>query len=351
MEPKKRITLKELTALTGLSRTTLYNILNEKGNFSEETRRRVMQAMEEYDYRPNLNARNLARRCSIVVAYVGIRSDLQPYYNRAVQAGLSRALRRYEDHGLSLLNRTCPVEDEAGFLHTLEELEQAGTRNFILFARISEPVRTAARRLIEHGCTVVFLSNHLRVEGALGYAGCAYRQSGQICAELARKFSAPSDSILPITSKTISMDAAVAGRLSAFREALQQTDRVCRSPLYCNVTPLSDAVLDEKIRDAGVTVVADILGDITFVCDYLTRRGLDQQVRVLCFDVHEEIVPYLQSGCIDAVIHQSLENEAYQATKMLFEAVCYHKPPEPAEYYAPLEIVLDSNLNYYYSNG
>lgn len=347
MPPKKRITLKELTAITGLSRTTIYNILNDKGNFTDETRQRVLQAMEEYDYRPNLNARNLARRCPIVIAYIGIRSDIQPYYNRAVQTGLTRALRRYEDHGLNLVNRTCPVEDEASFLQTIRELTSEGIRHFILFARVSEAVREAAKALITDGCTVVFLSNNLHLEGALGYAGCCYRQSGRICAELAQKFSAPGGKILPITTKTIDQDAAVAGRLSAFREALNGVHRSCCDPIFINRTPLTDELLDAHIRDAGVSVVADILGDIPFLCNYLVRRNLTAQVRVLCFDVHDEIVPYLENGCIDAVVHQSLENEAYLAVKLLFEAVCYHKMPEQKEYYAPLEIVLASNLNYY----
>lgn len=348
MEPKKRITLKELTVLTGFSRTTIYNVLNEKGNFSEDTRRLVFQAMEEYDYRPNLNARNLARRRDIVVAYLGIYSNTQPYYNRAVQQGLARALRRFEDHGLCLLNDTCPVDDEAQFLRRMEQLFDEGIRHFILFSRNTETMRQAAKCLIDRGCTVVFLSNNLQLEGALGYAGCCYPQSGRICAELAQKFSTPGAKVLPITIKADPLDAALSGRLAAFQQAVAAAGRICCEPIYCNHTPLNDALLDERLGDAGVSVVADILGNLPVLCDYLQRRGLADRVRVLCFDVHDEMVPYLENGCIDAVVHQSLENEAYAAVKLLFEAVCYHRLPEEHEQYAPLEIVLAENLNYYY---
>ncbi|KRL41136.1 ribose utilization transcriptional repressor RbsR [Liquorilactobacillus nagelii] len=56
----KRTTIKDLSLATGVSITTISQILNGKGQrFSSETRNRVLKAKEKLNYIPNFNARNL----------------------------------------------------------------------------------------------------------------------------------------------------------------------------------------------------------------------------------------------------------------------------------------------------
>ena len=43
---KNRMTMNQLAKELKLSRTTLYNIMHQKGSFSEETRERVFRALE-----------------------------------------------------------------------------------------------------------------------------------------------------------------------------------------------------------------------------------------------------------------------------------------------------------------
>lgn len=53
------ITLKELAAKCGVSIATVSNILNGKGNVSEDTRKRILEIIKETGYRPNYMARGL----------------------------------------------------------------------------------------------------------------------------------------------------------------------------------------------------------------------------------------------------------------------------------------------------
>jgi len=54
-------TLKDVAALAGVSMMTVSNVVNGRLPVAESTRNRVLQAIQELDYRPNLAARNLAR--------------------------------------------------------------------------------------------------------------------------------------------------------------------------------------------------------------------------------------------------------------------------------------------------
>ena len=67
---ERRATLQDVAAKAGVTKATVSYILNGKKTFSEETRQRVMDAIEELGYIPNLSARTLTQRSSKLIGIV-----------------------------------------------------------------------------------------------------------------------------------------------------------------------------------------------------------------------------------------------------------------------------------------
>lgn len=65
-----RATLKDVAQLAGVSSATVSYVLNGKRTISEDTRRRVMEAVRQLDYVPDLNARGLSMRDSKLIGVV-----------------------------------------------------------------------------------------------------------------------------------------------------------------------------------------------------------------------------------------------------------------------------------------
>ena len=62
------ITIKEIARSLGMSTTTVSNVIHGKtGQVSPETIERVQKFLEEVDYVPNINARNLAQNESRII--------------------------------------------------------------------------------------------------------------------------------------------------------------------------------------------------------------------------------------------------------------------------------------------
>jgi LacI family transcriptional regulator len=57
--PKRNISIKEISALSGVSVATVSRVINQNGRFSSETEKRVKQIIEQYGYQPNQLARGL----------------------------------------------------------------------------------------------------------------------------------------------------------------------------------------------------------------------------------------------------------------------------------------------------
>ena len=63
----KKITIKEIAKLSGVSVSTVSNVINGKGKCSLETREKVFNVMKETNYKPNQAARTLASKKSNLI--------------------------------------------------------------------------------------------------------------------------------------------------------------------------------------------------------------------------------------------------------------------------------------------
>ena len=65
-----RVTIKDVAKLAGVVPSTVTRVIQNKSTISDETKKRVREAMVELDYHPNLNARSLVSQSSQVIALV-----------------------------------------------------------------------------------------------------------------------------------------------------------------------------------------------------------------------------------------------------------------------------------------
>lgn len=66
----KKITIRDVAAAAGVSHQTVSRVLNDRPDVADETRRRVLQVIEELDYRPSAIARSLTQQRSHTLGIV-----------------------------------------------------------------------------------------------------------------------------------------------------------------------------------------------------------------------------------------------------------------------------------------
>jgi DNA-binding LacI/PurR family transcriptional regulator len=85
----RRPTINDVAALSGVSKSTVSNVMRGTGSVSDATRRRVLEAVERLGYRPNATARNLVmQRTNLIGVLVG---DLANDFN-------AELVKRIEQH-------------------------------------------------------------------------------------------------------------------------------------------------------------------------------------------------------------------------------------------------------------
>ncbi len=117
----KRVTLDDVALLSGVSSQTVSRVVNNHPHVSEDTRRRVLSAIQQLNYRPNRAARNLVthRSCMLGIVTYGM-----VHYGPAQMMANVEQTARARGYGVSFatITRMTPGEIQ-------EALESLGDRS------------------------------------------------------------------------------------------------------------------------------------------------------------------------------------------------------------------------------
>lgn len=90
----KRVTILDVAAAAGVSRQTVTRAMNDMGDISESTRRKVLEAAERLGYRPSRHARSLVNRQKTHALGLVVASLRNPYFTDIAADMLSEAAAR-----------------------------------------------------------------------------------------------------------------------------------------------------------------------------------------------------------------------------------------------------------------
>ena len=95
-EPRRRVRLRDVADKAGVSSTTASFVLGGRDmRISEPTRRRVLRAARELDYRPNLTARSLRTQVSGTIGLVTDTIAAGHYGGELIRGSLTGAVRHH----------------------------------------------------------------------------------------------------------------------------------------------------------------------------------------------------------------------------------------------------------------
>lgn len=114
----RRTTLEDVAREAGVSMMTVSRVINNKGRISEETRRRVLDVIKQFDYRPNRAARTLVTNKTSMVAL--IEPDITNPYFAEVFQGVEDVL-RLEDYSVLVANTNETPAREREVLEKLDD--------------------------------------------------------------------------------------------------------------------------------------------------------------------------------------------------------------------------------------
>ena len=140
MATNKKITMKEIAEIAGVTKTTISRYFNG-GYLKEETKKRIMEIISEYDYEPNTFARLKAKKSHIIGIIV---PALDSIVGARVLTGLEKTLR--EKHYMPIIMNT--NHQHKLELQYIEKLKRLNVDGIVLSATyITEEHKNTLKKL------------------------------------------------------------------------------------------------------------------------------------------------------------------------------------------------------------
>lgn len=329
-----RATIKMIAEQAGVSIGTVDRVLHDRPYVKEAVRERVLQVMEELDYRPNRMASALATS-GTPRRFVVVQPKWDGYVGREIALGISRFREERRDYNVSVEVRHYPLGQEEVCLQLLRRLLEEPVDGVALCASDCADIREKLNELDRRHVPVVTFNSDITGSRRLCYVGEDGHRAGRIAGEIASKLCRPGDHVQVVYAGPgfVSNKARLDGFLERLRE-LGFPEESFHVSVTCNDYDLTLAAVSQTLAECPQLRCIYMANLSVPACVVAVRRaGREGQVRVLAHDSSPEISAFLKTGQVDFTIDQNLTYQSHQALSVLFRAVLERKLPEQECFY------------------
>ncbi|MGN0457805.1 MAG: LacI family DNA-binding transcriptional regulator [Eubacterium sp.] len=317
------ITAKEIARLAGVSRGTVDRALKDRPGISEETKKRILEIADKYEYKPNIIGKALVYSGKPIRICVILNSIGNPFFED-VKAGIFAAQEELESYGIQIALSEFKGYDADNLLCLLDGIEE-DTEHIILTPICEKRVIEKIRSLQSSGKNIVMLSSALEGIDDAVYVGCDYLKSGRIAGRITGLISGGCANLYIITGS--SQHKGHSQRVEGINQIIE------KSYPSIKLIGVSESNDDDETAYNEMKNAFEKHPEIDFV--YITAGGVNgtlravreqkHNVRVCTFDDTKTTRCALFSGDIQATICQQPFEQGYNAVKTVFDRVVMKK--------------------------
>lgn len=338
------VTIKEIAEICGISRGTVDRVLNNRGKVKAETEQLVRRVAEQLGYTPNLAAKTLAaQKKSLVIGILTV-SEGNAFFDEVFQ-GIRQAEKELNSYDVRLLIRSMKGYDPQRQLTLIRELEEQ--IHALILNPISDPqIAAEIDRLTEAGIHVITMNNDIENCRRLCYVGSDYTKGGEAaCGMLGLMTAGKADvAILTGSIRVLGHAQRIAGFKNIMQARFPDIRAVCFEETNDDEIQAYDVtkrVLESHPEIDAIFVVA---GGVYGVCRAVLAMGLQEKLRIVCFDSVPTTVEMMQKGIVQATICQQPYAQGYRSVKLAFDVLVSGIPPETDRFIVENEIKIQENL-------
>lgn len=350
MPQKEPITILDIARHTGLSKGTVDRVLHNRGEVSRKSFEKVMQAIQELGYEPNVHASMLAshRHCTLAVL---IPAAEPGNFWEISRRGIEKA-----DEQTRMLSAEVTLVDYDQY--DVQSFKDACARvlalkpdGVVLAPMYHEESRELTAQLKGLGIPYVYIDSKLEEEDYLAYFGMPMRKSGFLCADLLTQGRRiPSVLVIRIQREGATFYDPNVSRRAGFTDYLLAHNPEC-SIHYLFIDP----TLPERIRDTllafhethpEVRNLVMFNSRVYLIAPYVEEWGL-KDMRIIGYDNLDANVEALRRGIVTMLIAQRPDEQVSLAIEALTDFILLKKAPEQRDHFMHMDILTRYNVEDY----
>lgn len=347
----KVVRIKDIAEKAQVSTGTVDRVIHNRGRVAKEVKQKVLQIIEELDYKPNLIARTLKSNRSYQLAAL-IPDPHTDAYWQGPQSGIQKAEAELGQYGVSVEPFIFDPYSVDSFLQQAQALTRRHPDGIILAPIFHREVLPFFSQWQQQHIPYVLFNTQIPQAAPLSYIGQDSYQSGLLAANLLHYcLPGPATVLVAHIGEDIPNSAHLIEKEKGFRHYfkkhhLQHHYRVVQQ-VFNNPTggSLSRRLpeLQAQYPDLqGIFVTNSKAHELAF---YLEAQQIPD-IRLVGYDLLPPNLHYLQNGTIRFLINQNPIGQGYWGIHQLSDHLVFKKDIQPVKY-LPLDIITRENLGYY----
>lgn len=348
----KKIRIKDIAQMAGVSTGTVDRILHNRGNVSDDARKAVEKVIEQVDYRPNMHVSSLSLKRKYKIAVTTPQYSSGAYWE-SIHNGIKHALEEYENIKVEFHVLTYNQYDIYSCREIFERISNIEMDALIIGPTFKDETVRLCKKLDEREIPYIFVDSSLDECHPLAFFSADHYIVGRLIANLIT-------SIIPKGSNIGLLQAVRKGDSSAYTTILRKkgftdylsekkcTNQILQIPFSVSQPDDNNKCLShffKRHNSVHGIVVLNSRGSI--VSDYLYDNNIDN-VKMICMDLTTPNIAAVKKGQIDFLICQGPQYQGFYAMKTLLEYLIF-KNPVNAQNLVQLDIITKETIDYYRS--
>jgi LacI family transcriptional regulator len=339
------LTIKEIAKIAGVCPATVDKVIHNRPGVKEKTRLRVQKVISDVGFKPNIAGKALrlqSRRLTLVASiYV---TDSFPH----ITAGIQEQLKNYEDFGLYVELKPVNYADAAAQCAILEECDEKNVAGVILAPLNDTRIVRAVNKLAEKNIPVITVNNDLPGSGRSCFVGQNLWQAGRAAARLMSAFTGGRGTVAAVTgSEDLLSDI---DRLAGFLEFIKDENPELKlvKTIQTHEDPLRTYQETAELLHEypGLNGIYITTGRVREVGRAVSTLGFAGKVKIVCFDLYDDIRELVHQGVINCTIGQDLHRQGTLPVQLFFQHFYYNQDLPHGELFTPIDIRIPENIDF-----
>ena len=349
-----KVRIRDIAEKAHVSIGTVDRVIHKRGEVSVETRDRILQIIDELQYKPDILARTLKSKRRFRVAVIIPDGSGGNEFWKSPLIGMDGAVEELLPFELTVTYHLFDQFKKESFIHNTRHIIEDHPDGVLVAPVFYRETYSFLDRLMDMNIPFVLINSNINHPAQQCFIGQDPTQSGQVAAHL-MSFG------LDVTQRILIINIAremdnynhIKNREEGFKEYFRKTEKLNSvSVIRENVNSSDKQQLFKRLehmllngKETGGIFVTN--SRVYAVAEFLEKNRLED-VKLIGYDLIDPNIKFLEKRIIDFLISQKPKDQGYAGIMSLFNLLALDKIPA-SETYIPIDIITTENLKYYLS--
>ncbi len=350
-KPDKKLTIKDIAQLAGVSIGTVDRVIHNRGEVSEKTREKILKITQVLNFQPDVLASALASKKNLKFAIVMPAADSESSFWKTPNIGIEKAFNEIGHYGVHPIKYLFSISDKNSFLEEGIRAINDHPDGILIAPSLQKEGGEIANLCNENNIPYAFFNSTIANLNPICYVGQDSYQSGQVAAKLMDYGITEGAQILVISILSfLKNNKHIHDRKSGFLQYFENKKSRSITIITLDIDSFVVGDVYEALRNCFManTAIKGIF--VTNSRVYHVARFLESEklknINLIGYDLTSENIPYLEKEIITFLINQKPVEQLYRAILTMFNKIILKKEV-PKEILLPIDIVTKENLKYY----